>query len=39
MGLLIMFLSDFVFAIWLGSSVGFGGVARGSMNDFKRKSQ
>jgi len=28
-GLLIMVLVDFVFAMWLGLTIGFGGVPRG----------
>jgi hypothetical protein len=36
-GLLIMVLVDFVFAMWLGMTIGFGGVARGEMMDLTKK--
>ena len=36
-GLFIMFLCDFSFGLWLGMTVGFGGVSRGRMRDLTRK--
>lgn len=38
-GLLIMVLVDFMFAMWLGLTIGFGGVPRGTMNDLTKKRQ
>jgi hypothetical protein len=38
-GLLIMVLVDFVFAMWLGLTIGFGGVPRGKMMDLTKKRQ
>jgi hypothetical protein len=37
-GLLTMFLCDFSFALWLGMTVGFGGVSRGTLRDLTKKS-
>ena len=38
-GLLMMFVVDFSFALWLGMITGFGGVSKGKMRDFTKKSQ
>jgi len=37
-GLLLMFVGDFSFALWLGMTVGFGGVSRGKLKDLTKKS-
>jgi hypothetical protein len=36
-GLFMILVADFVFAIWLGLSVGFGGRRRGRLLDFSNE--
>ena len=38
-GLFIMFVCDFVFALWMGATIGFGGVERGTLKDLTKKWQ
>jgi hypothetical protein len=38
-GLFVMFICDFSFALWLGMTIGFGGVSRGKLRDLSEKSQ
>jgi hypothetical protein len=39
MGLLTMLVCDLGFALWLGSTIGFGFVERGKMKDLTKKKQ